>query len=91
MKTTRSPPMVRKPKAKREEIKVNYRLVPEVKSNIAASAEIAGRSENLHAEYLLRLGLLANKGIDASKLTDDEMLKKFSQVFGSEETKETSK
>lgn len=89
MSPTRSPPMIRKPKAKRNEIKVNYRLAPEVKSGVARTAEIARRSENLHAEYLLRLGLLVIKGVDATKLTDEEIFKEFSKLYENEEAKDS--
>jgi|GEM_PF-1134381 len=45
------------PRKKREEVKTNYRLAPEVKAQIAETAEEDGRSENLQAEHLIRLGL----------------------------------
>lgn len=45
------------PRKKREEIKATYRLAPEVKKQVEDSAEEDGRSENLQAEYLLKLGL----------------------------------
>lgn len=77
--------MPRKPKTKREEIKVNYRLAPEVKNGVANTAEIAGRSENLQAEHLLRLGLLAVKGIDTTKMNDEQILNQFMQIYGGNE------
>lgn len=77
--------MPRKPKPKREEIKVNYRLAPDVKNGVAVTAEIAGRSENLQAEHLLKLGLLAVKGIDATKITDEEINIQFNKIYGNEE------
>lgn len=81
--------MIRKPKTKRNEIKVNYRLAPDVKNGVARTAEIARRSENLHAEYLLRLGLLVIKGVDATKLTDEEIFKEFSKLYENEEAKDS--
>ncbi len=82
MLLTSSPSMPRKPKPKREEIKVNYRLAPDVKNGVANTADIAGRSENLQAEYLLKLGLLAVKGIDTTKMNDEEILNRFMQIYG---------
>lgn len=74
--------MPRKPKPKREEIKVNYRLAPDVKNGVAATAEIAGRSENLQAEYLLKLGLLSVKGVDTTKMNDEEVITHFNKFYG---------
>lgn len=76
--------MPRKPKPRREEIKVNYRLAPEVKNGVFTASEISGRSENLQAEYLLKVGLLAIKNIDISKMTDEEINVKFSSIYGVE-------
>jgi len=45
------------PRKKREEVKISYRFAPEVKAQIEEAAEEDGRSENLQAEYLLKLGL----------------------------------
>lgn len=78
--------MPRKPKPKREEIKVNYRLAPDVKNGVASTAEIAARSENLQAEYLLKIGLLVVKGIDATKMGDEEIVNQFNKFYGSEES-----
>ncbi len=78
--------MPRKPKPKREEIKVNYRLIPSVKNNVALSAEKAGRSENLQAEYLMKIGLLFTAGVDISKMNDGEILNKFIEIFGEDES-----
>lgn len=77
--------MPRKPKGKRDEIKVTYRLAPAVKNGIITTAEITKRSENLHAEYLLMLGLLAIAGIDTTKLTPQEVDSKFTEIYEAEE------
>lgn len=75
--------MPRKPKPKREEIKVNYRLAPDVKNGVSSTAEIAARSENLQAEYLLKIGLLSVKGVDVTKLGDEEIVNQFNRLYGS--------
>lgn len=74
--------MPRKPKPKREEIKVNYRLDPVVKNGVYTTSEMSGRSENLQAEYLLKVGLLAIKKIDTSNLTDAEINEKLVSIYG---------
>ncbi len=76
--------MSKKPKSKREEIKVNYRLVPEVKNGVFTTAELSGRSENLQAEYLLKLGLLVIKGINPTAMNPDEINTHFHKLYKKE-------
>ncbi|HEY9894756.1 MAG TPA: hypothetical protein V6D34_04975 [Candidatus Sericytochromatia bacterium] len=45
------------PRKKRDEVRTNYRLEPDVKKQITDTADEDGRSENMQAEYLIRLGL----------------------------------
>lgn len=74
--------MPRKPKAKREEIKVTYRLTPDVKNAVVGTAEVSSRSENLQAEYLLKLGLLSFSGIDVTQLNQQQVSEKFAEIYG---------
>jgi hypothetical protein len=74
--------MPRKPKPKRDEIKVSYRLAPEVKTALAESAETSGRSENLQVEYLLKVALLSLKNIDVSKMNDAQINLRFDSLYG---------
>lgn len=77
--------MSRKPK---KIAKATYRLDEKVKNGINTTAEMQGRSENMQAEYLLKLGLLANSGVDTTKLNALEVVNKFDEVFGAEEITE---
>ena len=74
--------LLRMAKQKREEIKVTYRVVPDVKSAILRTSEGANRSENLQAEYLIKLGLLAIAGIDTTKMTAGQITDKFAEIYG---------
>ena len=73
--------LLRKAKQKRDEIKVTYRVVPDVKNAILRTSEDANRSENLQAEYLIKLGLLAIAGIDTTKLTSGQITDKFDALY----------
>ena len=73
--------LLRKAKQKRDEIKVTYRVVPDVKNAILRTSEDANRSENLQAEYLIKLGLLAIAGIDTTKLTSGQITDKFDTLY----------
>lgn len=77
--------MPRKPKPKREEIKVNYRLAPDVKNGVFITSEVSGRSENLQAEYLLKIGLLALKNKYLTTMNDEEINKTFIDIYGESE------
>ncbi|WP_026082272.1 hypothetical protein [Mastigocladopsis repens] len=69
----------------REETKATYRLLSSVKDGIVRTAQLAGRSENLQAEHLLKLGLLAIAGIDPTRFTPQEIEEAFNNLYGEEE------
>ncbi|MBD2509001.1 hypothetical protein H6G91_17190 [Nostoc muscorum FACHB-395] len=72
--------MPRNKREKREEWKVNYRLAPNVKLAVSKSADIAGRSENLQAEYLLKIGYLHTRGVNTYGMSDLQIVEKFEDV-----------
>ncbi|NJM20817.1 MAG: hypothetical protein HC874_24980 [Richelia sp. SL_2_1] len=74
--------MPRKPK---KIAKATYRLDEKVKNGVNTTAEMQGRSENMQAEYLLKLGLLANSGINTSTMNALEVVNKFDEIFGADE------
>lgn len=75
----------RKPKPRRTEVRATYRFAPDVKNGITKTSETANRSENLQAEYLIKLGLLAVAGIDTTKLTIGQITDKFDELYGDSE------
>ncbi len=76
-------PVLKMPKKiKREEIRSTYRFQPEVKKAIEKTSEIANRSENLQAEYLIRLGLLVIAGEEPAKMTEQQIMESFNKIYG---------
>lgn len=69
----------------REEAKVTYRLLSTVKDGIVRTAQLSGRSENLQAEHLLKLGLLAISGVDPTRFTPQEIEDRFNELYGEAE------
>ena len=74
-----------KPKRKREEVRTNYRLAPDVKNAVESTAEIASRSENLHAEYLLKLGLIVLAGVNPTRMTHQQVSDQFNELYGNKD------
>ena len=69
-------------KKPRDEVKATYRLDRVVKNGVSYTADVAGRSENLQAEYLLKVGLLIVTGINPSGLTQEDINAKIEDLFG---------
>ncbi|MHC5930829.1 GIY-YIG nuclease family protein [Nostoc sp.] len=65
---------------KRPERKVNYRLDPRVKEAVSQTGRVAGRSENLQAEYFLKVGYLHDLGLNIFGLTEKQIIQKFEDV-----------
>ena len=72
--------MPRKKKT-RDEVKATYRLDRVVKNGVSYTADVAGRSENLQAEYLLKVGLLMVTGINPSGLTPEDINARIEDLF----------
>lgn len=75
-----SEPKQRKARIKRGATPVTFRISPFVKAAVAESAEKYGRSENLQAEFLLKVGYLYTSGINISEMSDREIIEKFDEI-----------
>lgn len=75
--------MPRKKKT-RDEVKTTYRLDRVVKNGVSYTADVAGRSENLQAEYLLKIGLLVVTGIDPLGMTQEDINTRIEELFSEE-------
>ena len=69
----------------RDEVKATYRFDRTVKDGIAYTAEVAGRSENLQTEYLVKLGLLLVSGMNPKEMTQQEINSNIEDLFSGNE------
>lgn len=73
-------PKKRRPRGKRDITPITYRLTPSVKNCVAEIADLIGRSENLQAEFFIKVGYLYSQGVNTYGMSETQIAQKFDEI-----------